>query len=513
MINMMDFNAAGQALQLLFSNWEPWLVVVPGMLIGLLFGAVPGLSTSMAMAIFLPATLYMDFLSAMLFLTAIFTGAGFGCAIPAILINIPGTSAAVATTFDGYPMAQRGEHNEALGLGLTASSVAEAISYILLFLLVEPISVAVLQLGATEMVVVALWGLTLIAALRDGNFARGLLAGVVGILLGTVGMNARGDLRGTLGSEYLLDGIPAVPALIAMFAAAELFNLMRKDYVVENPEARKVSFRRILKGVRQTFDYPTVLIRGSLVGVVIGAVPGVGSAVSNLMAYQEARRNAKDADTFGKGNPKGVVAAESANSSSEGGSMATLLALGIPGGGATAVMMAAFEMHNITGGPRFMQDHKDIVYAIIFGNFVQAMIIMVVGVALVYCAGTIVKVPVRVLVPSVMSLSIFGSYALTSSVAGPATLFVFSIVGWLMARYDYPVAATVVGLLLGRMTEGELLRSYQVSGGDFTFVFGRPITLVLIALLVLSSFGPLLIRRWKGRAEREQATEMAGRDG
>ncbi len=189
---MIDIGAAGSAIELLTNNWAPWLVVIPGMLIGLLFGSIPGLSTTMAMAIFLPITLYMDFLSAILFLTAIFTGGGFGCAIPAILVNIPGNSAAVATAFDGYPMAQRGEHNEALGLGLMASSVAEALSYILLFLLVEPIAWAVLKLGPTEMFVVAIWGLTLIAALGGRYFARGLMAGVFGILLGTLGMSARG---------------------------------------------------------------------------------------------------------------------------------------------------------------------------------------------------------------------------------------------------------------------------------------------------------------------------------
>jgi putative tricarboxylic transport membrane protein len=495
---MVDAAAALKAIELLFGSWQPWLVVLPGMFIGLLFGALPGLGASMAMALVLPFTLYMDFLSAIILMTAIFTGNGFGCAIPAILLNLPGSPGSVATTFDGFPMAKAGLHNEALGLGLAASSFAEALSYVMLFLLVEAMAWAVLKLGPPEMFVVALWGLSLIAALRGRHLARGLLAGILGLLLGTVGFSARGDIRGTMGFDVLLDGIPAVPALMGLFAASELFNLLRAEYIVKNAEARQVSLRRILKGIRQTFTYPAVLIRGSLIGVVIGAVPGVGSSVSNLLAYAEARRTSDDPDTYGQGNPRGVVAAESANSSSEGGSMATLLALGIPGSGSTVIMLAAFAMHNVTGGPRFLSDHKDIVYAIIFANFAQVFILMICGVAFVYAASSLVKMPVRVLVPIIMALSVLGSYVLTGNMTGPITYFVFAVLGWLMTRYDYPVAARVVGLLLGRMTEGELLRSIQMSGLDPAFLLERPVALVFLFLLSLSLIWPLVRRHRPG---------------
>ncbi len=493
---MIDFPAFSDALRLLFGSWTPWLVMVPGLVIGLIFGAVPGLTTGMAMVIFLPFTLYMDFLSAMIFLTSIFTGGGFGCAIPAILVNIPGMPAAVATTFDGYPMAQRGEHNEALGLGLMASTFAEAFSYVILLLLVVPIAYFVLKLSSPEMLVVGLWGLTLIAALRGRHYARGLLAGVFGLLLGTIGMSARGDIRGTMGIDLLLDGVPEIPALMGLFCAAELFKLMRSDFIVASAEARHVSLRRILAGVRETFRHPRILIRGSLIGVVIGAVPGVGSAVANLLAYSEARRTEPNPERLGTGDPRGVIAAESANSSSEGGSMATLLALGIPGGGATAIMLGAFAMHNITGGPRFIAENKPLVYAIIVSNFVQSMALMLVGILFVYLAGSIVKTPIRVLVPSIFAVSIFGCYAITGNIAGPVTFFVFTIIGWQMSRYDYPVAATVVGLLLAHLVEGEALRTWQLAGGDPAYLLERPIALVFAALLALSLAWPFVARRF-----------------
>jgi putative tricarboxylic transport membrane protein len=501
---MIDFTAAADAIALLTTSWGPWIVVPPGIIIGLVFGAIPGLSIGIAMAIFLPVTLYMDFLMAMLFLTSIFTGGTFGSAIPAILMNIPGAAAAVATTFDGYPMAQQGKHNEALGLALASSCFGTALGYTLLLLLIEPIARAVLKLGPTEMFVVAVWGITLIAALSGGNIVRGLLAGTFGLLLGTVGMSARGDIRGTLDSPYLLDGFPIVPALIGMFAAAELFNLGSKRYIVKDVEMRRLDFGRILNGFRIAARHPWILVRGSLIGILIGAVPGVGAAVANMVSYVETRRRADDSETFGSGNPKGVMAAESANSSSEGGSMATLLALGIPGGGATAIMLGAFAMHDITGGPRFISDHKDIVYAIIFSNLAQTVLLVFIGLGFIFLSSALVKVPTRILVPTVLSLATLGAFSLTGNLVGPVTLACFAALGWMMRRCDYPVAATVIGLLLGRMAEGELLRSYQISGGEFEYLLGRPVTMVLLGLIALSMFSPAIKRKLQGRAAARQ---------
>jgi putative tricarboxylic transport membrane protein len=486
---MIDVSALGAALDLLSSSWQPWLVVFPGLLIGLLFHAIPGLTTSMAIAICLPIIPYMDFLSALIFMTAMYTGSLFGVAIPAVLLNIPGSPAAVATTFDGFPMAQAGRHDEALGYALAASSVGQGLAYLLLLLLVQPIAEVAIKLGPPEMLVVALWGLTLIATLRGRHVARGLLAGAFGLLLGTIGLSSRGAIRGTMGLDVLLDGIPVVPALIGLFAAAELFNLTRSDYIVAEVTARTVRLGRILRGVLHTFKYPGVLLRGSLIGTVIGTLPG-GHAVANLLSYSEARRAAKDPESFGCGDPRGVIAAEAGNASSEGGSMATLLALGIPTGGATAIMLIAFDMHNITGGPQFMHDHKDLVYAVILSNLAQVVILMFVGLAFIFAASYVIKVRIRALIPIVLSLAVIGSYVLAQNMAGPITLFVFSVIGWLMQRFDYPVAATVVGLLLSRLTEGALLRTYQLSGGDPAYLLERPVALGFLLLLILSLLLP-----------------------
>ena len=486
---MLDLEALNAGLALLFSDFTPWLIVFPGILLGLLFGAVPGLQISMAMAIFLPLTLYMDFMQAMLFLTAIFTGGSFGGGVPAILMNIPGTSTAIATAFDGYPMSRKGRHNRALGLALGASCIGVILGYGVLLFLVQPVSELVLLIGPAEMSVVILWGITLIASFSEKAVSKGLIAGGFGLLIGTIGYSEAGVSRGDMGISQLLDGVPAIPAMMGMFAASELFRLVGKDYLVEDSAARKVSPAQIFAGFRHAVVYPWVILRGSLIGVFIGAVPGVGSSVSNLLSYITTKTRHSEPESFGKGNPAGVVAAESANSTSEAGSMATLLALGIPGGGATAVMLAAFALHDITGGPQFIREQTDIVYAIIFANFGQAFLLILLGLLFIPLLANVVKVPMPYLIPSVLALATFGAFGLTGNLAGPVTVLAFAVIGYLFKRYGYSVPAAVIGLLLGRMADESMVYTYQISGGLWSYLLERPATLVMLGLLVLGLFG------------------------
>ncbi len=490
---MFDVAALQTSFDLLFTDFSPWLVVIPGILIGMLFGAIPGLQISMAMAIFLPMTLYMDFMRAMLFLTAIFTGGSFGGGIPAILMNIPGTSSAIATAFDGYPMSRKGEHNTALGISLGASCIGVIIGYVLLLFLVIPLSGLVLKMGPAEMSIVVIWGITLIASLSGQHITKGLIAGFFGLLIGTIGYGEAGVARGTLGSDYLLDGMPLIPAMMGMFAASEIFRLANSKFLVEDSAARKVSVAEIFTGLVSVFRFPKVITRGALIGVFVGAVPGVGSSIANLLSYILTRRSAAEPESFGQGNAVGVVASESANSSSEAGSIATLLALGIPGGAATAVMLAAFSMHNITGGPQFIREQTHIVYAIIFGSLGQAILLIFLGLMFIPLLANVVKVPMNYLVPSVLALATFGSFGLTGNISGPITVLVFSVVGWVFKRYNYSVPAAVIGLLLGGMTEESLIYSYQISGGQWSYLLERPFAILMLGLLFVSLFGGRLV--------------------
>jgi putative tricarboxylic transport membrane protein len=502
---MVDLTAAGSAVSLLIGSAGAWIWVVPGLLIGLVFGAMPGISVSMAMALVLPATLYMDFLPAIIFLTSVYTGAGFGGSVPAVLMNIPGTSSAVATTFDGYPMARQGRHNEALGVALVASCLGVLASYAILFVLVQPLAELVLRIGPYEMAAIGIWGMVLLGSLGGKSLSRGLFAAGIGVLIGTVGMNTAGYLRGTANIPELLDGVPTIPAMVGLLAASQLFALVNTTFLVESEEDRAISLPRILAGGALVLRHPVTLIRGSMIGAFVGAAPGVGSSIANLLSYAETRRTSKDRDSFGKGNPEGVIASESANSSSEGGAMATMLALGIPGGGATAILLAAFAMHNVVGGPRFIDQNRDIVYAIILSNFAQAVLLLLVGTAFVFGASSIVRLPLRFLIPSVLVMATMGSFAMEGSIAGPMTLFVFAVLGWLMSSAGYPVAAVVVGLLLGRLIETEMLRAWQLAGGDPAEILNHPWAIAILALM-LASLG---LSFWQDRRRSRDGTVIS----
>ena len=500
---MFDFGAFSDALGIMATSAGSWGWIVPGLLVGLVGGAIPGVSITMAMAIVLPMSLYMDFFSAVVFLTSVYTGAGFGGSVPAILMNIPGSPASYATTFDGYAMSMKGQHNEALGYALFASTICGIVGYVLLLMLVEPLADIVLRIGPVEMFAVAIWGMLLLGSLGSKYITRGLLAAALGILIGTMGMNTAGFIRGTMGIPNLLDGVSPVPAMIGLLAAGQLLTLASKDYILDAESARVVSLKRILAGCWGTLRHPGVLFRGSIIGIIIGAVPGVGSSIGNLIAYAETKRTSKDSNSFGKGNPKGVIAAESAVASAEGGSMATMLALGIPGGGATAILLAAFMMHNIVPGPSFIQSQKPMVYAIILNNIVQAITLLAVGVGFIYVAANVVKVRTRYILPAILVVATLGTYAVDGQIAGPITLFIFAMLGFVLVRYEYPVAAVVVGILLGRMLETEFLRSYQLSGGDPLYLFQRPAALAIVGIM-LASLG---MTAWGKRKQAKQEAE------
>jgi putative tricarboxylic transport membrane protein len=485
-------------------------LTIPGIALGMLGGSIPGVSSALILAIVLPATLWMNLLPALIFMTAIYTGAAFGAAIPAILMGVPGSPAAVATSFDGYPMTQRGDHNLALGLALASSTLGHMGAYLILFIGIGVISHAVLKLGPLEMLLLMLWGLTLIAALRGRYMSRSLLSGLIGVLIATIGLSPRDVVRGTFNLPGLLDGIPAVAAMIGLFAASELFNLAGTSYLVQQSELRRVRVGEIARGMLLAMRHPIVILRGLVIGATIGGLPGVGAAVCNLVSYAETRRGDKHPETFGKGNPKGVIAAEAGNASSEAGSMATLLALGIPGGASSAVMLAALSLHDVTGGPQFLDSSKDVVYAIILNNFAQGAVMLALGLGLIGLMANVIRIPVRILIPVILVLATFGSYSLTGSMVGPITMVVFGFIGWFMQRHDYSVPACVVGLILGGKVETTLLQTYQISGGgQIGYFLGRPIALVLLALLLFSLFGRSIAAWWRRQRAKPERLPQA----
>lgn len=491
----VDWEAVGASFSLLSSDWHVWFWILPGLIVGLVSGALPGVGSAVAISVLLPVTYSMDFLSAVVFLTAIFTGSGFGASVPAILINVPGSPAATATCFDGYPMAKMGKHNEALGVALFTSAIATAFSYALLFLFIQPASAAVLKLGPTEMLLVVVWGLILIATLTGQSMLRGLVSGGLGILISTIGFSLTGAPRGTFGLPQLYEGVSVIAAMVGLFGGAEMLRISSQNFIVENAEHRKLTPSRIFYGFKLALKSPAILLQGSIIGAVIGIVPGVGSSVANLVSYERTRLTSADRSSFGKGNPHGVIAAESANSSSEGGSMATLLALGIPGSGGTALLLGAFSIHGVAAGPRYFTENKDVVYAIILNNIVQTFLLILVGALIINICASLVRVSNKILVPAVLSIAMVGSYSVTNSMAGPITFILFSGLGWMMRRYGYSLPAMVIGMFLGANVESEAVRSLQISAGKITYILDRPVSMILLLLIIIPFLWPMVKKR------------------
>lgn len=466
-------------------RWDLFLLMGVGVLIGAVAGAIPGLTGGIGIALFLPLTFHFPALQALVFLLSIYTGSTWGGAVTAILINTPGSPAAAATAFDGYPLTRKGQASRALGLSLSASMSGALIGALALMIALEPLGRFTLRLHAPERFLIAFFGLSIIASLRQKNQAKAFLAGLFGFLLGTIGMSPTGAMRGTFGWMYLLEGIPFIPVLIGVFVIPEIFKLMQEQYITEKLVVPNHSLGEVMKGFWETFRHPVTLIRSALIGVGVGAVPAAGSTVATLISYNQAQvLSSDDEEKFGEGSPKGIIAAEGANSSSEGGALATMLALGIPGGMGTAVLLGALITQGWVPGPRLIVEHMEVIYGIIWAQFFEALLLLPLGIIIAYFASKIIFVRTSILIPIISVFVMAGAYSLKYSFVDVYLLIFFGLVAWFMREYDYPLIALILGLLLGPMADAEFLRTYQRYAGDFTVFLTRPISLFLLLLTV-----------------------------
>jgi putative tricarboxylic transport membrane protein len=495
MIDWTDFSRGAAALL----SWEIPLSIILGLALGTVFGAIPGLTGGMGIAILTPFTFRLPLMPSLVFLTSVYTGGCFGGAISAILINTPGSPASVSTTLDGYPMTRKGLSNEALGISVAASAMGGFIGMVFLLVIMKPLANLALRFGPPEMFMVAVFGLTIISSLHEGGFAKGMLAGLFGMMLGTMGMSSTGAIRGGFHIMYLLDGIPVIPALIGLFAFSELFFLMEKEYITESGETIRRNLRKMLRGFYTAFRYPVNVFRSSLIGVIIGALPAAGATVANIVSYNEAKRLSRHPHTFGEGDPEGVVAAEAANNASEGGAMATMLALGIPGGQATAVLIGAFMLQGLLPGPRLFYKHLHVVYGLISAELVEEVLLVGVGMIVAYYFAGIVTVPTRILIPTIAMFCTIGSFALRNAMFDAYLMFAFGLLGWIMRKHGYPVIAVVLGIILGPIADRELIHTNQLFAGDLSVFFTRPISLALVVMSTLAVAFPYLVRRRRVR--------------
>ncbi|CAO1660466.1 DUF112 domain-containing protein [Halomonas sp. NYA30] len=464
------------------------LTMLIGVIAGVITAAIPGFTITMAIVLTLPLTFTMPPLQGVATLLAVYIGGYTGGMISAALLGIPGTPSALATTFDAYPMARRGEPGRALALGIWASFFGTLISTFVLIIAAPPLAMIAVKLGAWEYFSLVVFALTIVASLVGKSMVKGLLAGAIGLIIATVGADPlMGVTRFSFDLRMLSAGIPFLIVLIGIFAISQLLQ------EVEYPEEVKAGKQLINSNInfkpweamRETLSYPFNLVRSSMVGVFIGAVPGAGGSIANLLAYDQAKRGSKHPESFGKGASEGVIASESGNSATSGGGLIPMIALGIPGSAVDAVLMASLMVHGIGVGPRLIMDHADTVYGMFMAMFVAGAMMLVVCLLSMRLFLNVTRVPKSVIVPVVLTCCMVGAFALNNRITDIYILLGIGAFGYVLAKLDYPLAPLVLGVILGPIAETNLRRALMTNE-DWTLFFTRPISLALLTLAALS---------------------------
>jgi putative tricarboxylic transport membrane protein len=509
---MVEWSAFFEGLNQLLT-WNMPFIMFWGVFFGILCGAIPGFTSSMAVAVLLPITYSMDAMLAMVFLSSTYVGAIYGGSITAILLNAPGTPGAAATALDGYEMTKKGKANEALGLALGSSCFGGLVSYLFLLVAMYPIAAFAVKFGPPEMFLLAILGLTIIGSLRAESFSKTILAGLLGVFMSTVGIAPTGTIRATFGQASLLDGLPLIPSIIGFFAFSELFYMINKEFVTEENVDTKKTKRNIREIIVNTFrvgKYIKNLIRSSIIGTFIGAIPAAGATVASFVSYNQAKQSSDNPGSFGKGNPEGIIASETSNNASTGGAMATMFALGIPGSGTTAMMLGALLLHGLRPGPRLFIHQMPLVYAIIAALFLSQFFMFVLGVGFSYSLSGILAISTKILVPVIAVLCTVGSFALRNNLFDVGLMFAFGILGWIMKENEYPTIAVVLGIILGPIADAELIRTTIRYGGDYLIFFQRPISIGLIVAIILMVFMPYYLQKRRGTKNNKENIPTEG---
>ena len=480
-MSLIDSLQAGFAL---VANLESILALAAGVAIGVIAGAIPGMSATMAVALTLPFTFTMTPITGILLLLGVYKGGIFGGSIPAILIKTPGTPASSATVLDGYPMAERGEAGRALGMALWASCTADLVSNLALILFAGWLASFALSFGPPEFFTLILFSLTIIAGVSGKSLLRGALSALLGLFLATIGLDlVYGTQRFTMGNANLMGGLNFIAVLIGLFALPEILSM------VWHPDRHDRSTRALGGNRVRIADYLRSLksiIRGSLIGVFLGSVPGIGAAPSAFLSYSEARRTSPRKENFGRGEIEGVAAAEAGNNGVAGATLIPLLALGIPGDVITAIILGAFMVHGLQPGPMMFILNVDTIYGLFIGLIVSSLFLFLVGSVAIRGFRYVADIPRRILFPAVLILCVYGVYAVNNNPFDVGVMFAMGWVGFAMARWDVPAAPFLIAFILGPLLEDNFRQAMLMSGSSPTILFRGPITWFFWALTAIT---------------------------
>ena len=466
--------------------------IFAGVLIGILCGVLPGLSASTAVALMVPFTFGMDPVVAVVLLVSVYLAGEYGGSITAIAIGTPGTPAAAATMLDGYELTKQGKPGLALTTSVVASSIGGIVGVFVLFAFSEPLARFALSFGAPEYFALAVFGLTIIASLSSDNLLKGFLIMFLGLFLKTIGLDGfTGEERYTFGVPKLMDGLSFIPALIGLFAMASVFSGVEEDL----RDSERVSLSFAMPKLRRLLGMWKVYLHASVLGSIIGVLPGAGATITSFICYNEVRRFSKNKDEFGKGALEGVAAPEAGNNAVVGGSMVPLLTLGIPGSATTAVLLGALMLHNIQPGPLLFQTNGEIVYGIFAALLVACFAQLLFGLIGVPLWIKVISAPRPLLLSVIAVISVVGSYGYSNSIVDVWVMFGFGLLGFLLKKLDFPIAPIILALVLGGILEENFRRALIVSGGDYSIFFTQPISALLLAMAALSLMSPYILNR------------------
>lgn len=479
-----------------------------GVAVGIVFGALPGLSATMAIALFLPVTYAMASSDAMTLLMALFIGAISGGLISAILLHIPGTPSSVATCFDGHPMVKKGQAAKALGIGVVFSFLGTVFSTILLMFIAPQIARVAINFGSYEFFSIAIFSLTMIATLSSGNMIKGVLAGVIGFMFSTVGTDSiEGSARFTFGMTDLKSGFDMLAVMVGLFAVGEIIAAAQTSRHSKEELMAQPSMKGI-KGfgftMKEFFGQGINAIRSALIGMGIGILPGIGGGTSNVLAYTVAKNYDKHPEEFGTGRIDGLVASETANNATIGGAMVPLLTLGIPGDTTTAMLLGALTLHGLTPGPLLFQNQAEIVYGIFAAMLLCSVIMLFMEFFGLRVFVKLLSIPKYILLPCVFVLCVIGAYALKNNMSQVYACLIFGAIGFAFKKFDVPTTPFILGFILGPLAEVNYRRGMIRTKGDFLPFLTSPISAVFLAIavlvLVMYALKPVLAKRKAAKA-------------
>ncbi len=490
-----------QGFQLILTPYT-MILLVAGTILGVIFGAMPGVSASMAVALAMPFAFAMKPVIAIAFLVAVYCASITGGGITAILFKIPGTPSNAPTTFDGYPMAQRGESGRALGISLVTSAIGGTVAALAMLFVSPQLSAVALKFGPSELFAISFLGLSVLTCLDTGNVVKTIISGLIGLWLATIGMDPLiGVPRFTFGSTTLMSGVEMIPVMIGMFAVTEVLKQTSKPSKLESTSNSKSKIKTKLMSLQDLWTAKWVIFRSSILGTIVGILPGAGATIASFLSYTTEAKLSKSGK-FGTGCVEGIAASETANNAACGGSMVPLLSLGIPGGNAAAIMMSALVLKGVQMGPLLLKTQPEYLSSVFASMIVTNILMVIIAMGVAKIFSKILSIPYSILGPTIIVLAMIGSYALKNSTGDVILMVIAGVLGYAFNKCGFSAAAMILGLVLGGMCESNLRRAVLLENGSLVAVFSKPITAVLmiicITLLVMPAILPYIKKKREG---------------